>query len=487
MASKAFRLLPYIVFLIIAQTPWLHAQSGGNAPAQKALTASQLQDLVSPIALYPDPLLGQMLPAATFPDQIVDAALLIKTAQDAKNAEQQAWDASVKALANYPGVLKMMYEKLNWTTALGTAFLNQHKQLLDAIQQLRTKAQKVGNLKSSEQQKVDTVVTDQGTTVITVQPANPQVIYVPQTTTEVVYTQPQPKTDLTPLLTFGLGVAVGAAVADDDDDDVYYYGGGYYRGPAMWTSNSAYNDWYDRRNDQIEHHQDMRENRLDSRIDRMDNRQGFRQDMISENPAAAKNYYNQKADNVQARRDTTGQTATAQNATTRRDTASQNAATRRDTASQNATARQQHYQSSSNYQNRQAQASSREQQRQAAQQDLQARQQSGSLGSTHSSSQWGSSRGYGASTTSSNSAFSGAQSGSRATAYSDRGASSRNYGTQNSSWGSGSKSGSWGSSGSRSGSYGGGSRSYSSPSRSSYGGGARRGGGRSGGGGGRRR
>jgi hypothetical protein len=245
---------------------------GFSLPASAAkYTSMQLESLAAPIALYPDTLLKDMLPAATFPDQITDAALLIQDKSDADLIKSQSWDKSVKVIANYPGVLKMMYGKLIWTTQLGEAFLNQSDELLSAIQTLRAKADKIGNLKSDGKQEVTKEKTSSGTTVIKIEPSDPQVIYVPENTTTVIYTEPAQPNYVAPLVTLGLGVAIGAALADDDDDH-YYYGGG-----GMWGAGS-YDSWADTRRARNEDLHDARMDRMDSRQGRMDSRQDFRQD-----------------------------------------------------------------------------------------------------------------------------------------------------------------------------------------------------------------
>ena len=243
----------------------------------------EIEDLVEPIALYPDSILKALLPAATFPDQIVDAGLQIRTAADAALIKDQTWDPSVKVIATYPGVLKMMYEKLDWTSSLGQAFLNQNDEVMQAIQGRRAKAKELGNLKSDEHQSVTTETTDSGTTVIVVQPTDPEVIYVPTTTT-VVYEKPvESSTNLTPLVTFGLGMALGAAMADDDDDDHYYYGGGYWGGGYnMWRHPAHYDNWVDHRNDAWNDYNDRANDRQDFRQDRFQDQQQFNQDRVEQ-------------------------------------------------------------------------------------------------------------------------------------------------------------------------------------------------------------
>jgi len=263
------------------------------APANLSMT--ELENLVAPIALYPDPLLGLILPASVFPDQIVDAALLIRSKADAPLIAQQDWDGSVKSIATYPGVLKMMHEKIDWTTKLGNAFLNQSPELRTAIQTLRLQAQKVGNLKTTEEQRVSTKVVD-GQSVVVIEPTQPQVVYVPQYTTEVYHEPAQDDSNyLVPLATFGLGMALGSAMSDDDDDDVHVYGG--YPGYVAWYDNDAAEDWRNFRQDRLE-------DRTNYRQDMRQDRQNFRQDQIESgnwNKDSAKQFRQQQQANRQER------------------------------------------------------------------------------------------------------------------------------------------------------------------------------------------
>jgi len=154
----------------LAQAP---AASGS---ATQAIPAEQLDKLVAPIALYPDDLVAIILPAATFPVQIVQADRLLEKRKTDKNLKiNEGWDDSVKSLANYPEVIKKMSTELDWTTELGEAVVADQEGILDAIQRFRRKTQSAGNLKSDEKQKV---VVEKET--ITIVPANPEVIYVPQ-------------------------------------------------------------------------------------------------------------------------------------------------------------------------------------------------------------------------------------------------------------------------------------------------------------------
>ena len=161
-------------------------------PQQQSLDAGQLDQLVAPIALYPDPLLAQVLMASTYPLEIVQADRWAKANKSLKGdaltaaLDKQDWDASVKQLVSTPTVLAMMNDKLDWTQALGDAVLAQQADVMDAIQRLRAKAQANGKLETTKQQKV-TVTQDQGSPVIEIEPASPEVVYVPYYDPGVVY------------------------------------------------------------------------------------------------------------------------------------------------------------------------------------------------------------------------------------------------------------------------------------------------------------
>jgi len=143
-----------------------------------------LNDLVAPIALYPDPLLSQVLVAATYPLEVVQAYQWAQKNTGmggpalTQAAQQQNWDASVQALAVFPDVLKRLNDDVAWTTNLGNAFLAQQQDVMDAVQRMRQKAQQAGKLQSTAQENVVTT-TDAGQPYIDIEPANPEVIYVP--------------------------------------------------------------------------------------------------------------------------------------------------------------------------------------------------------------------------------------------------------------------------------------------------------------------
>ena len=239
----------------------------GNSSQAAPLSGDQLQQLVAPIALYPDALVAQVLGAATFPDQVTVAdnflhqnpSLQGQQLMQAVNA--QPWDPSVKALTQFPSVLDNMSKNLSWTSALGEAYSTQAQDVMTAVQTLRAQAYASGNLKSGSQ----ITVVQQSPQTIVIQPTNPQVVYVPTYNPAVVYgtpyTTPGYSTGAvvaTGLLAFGAGIAVGAAMSGGCCSWGYgawncnwhggavVYGGGAYYGNSAWhggyygSSASAY-------------------------------------------------------------------------------------------------------------------------------------------------------------------------------------------------------------------------------------------------------
>ena len=166
---------------------------GPQAPQGQPLAADQLDQLVAPIALYPDALVAQVLAAATYPTQVVEADRW-RQAQGNASAEQigagaeaHSWDPSVKALTAFPTVLAQMDRNIQWTTDLGNAYYNQPQDVMDSVQAMRLKAQGAGQLSTTQQQ---TVTNDAG--VIAIAPANPAVVYVPVYDPWAVYGAPFP-------------------------------------------------------------------------------------------------------------------------------------------------------------------------------------------------------------------------------------------------------------------------------------------------------
>ena len=216
------------------------ALPGGSLSAAESagqgFKPEEIDALVAPIALYPDSLLSQIFMASTYPLEIVEANRWAKQNQNLKGdalaqaLEKQDWDPSVRSLVNFPDVLSNMSEKLDWTQKLGDAFLSQQKEVMDAVQRLRAKAEAAGNLKTTEQQKV--IVEEK---VIKIESPSPQVVYVPTYNPTVVYgAWPYPAYPPYPwyppgyafgasMLAFGTGVALGAAWG-------YAWGGANWRG-----------------------------------------------------------------------------------------------------------------------------------------------------------------------------------------------------------------------------------------------------------------
>ncbi len=218
-------------------------QQGSPQPAAEKLSAEQLDSLVAPIALYPDPLLSQTLVASTYPLEIIQLQQWLEKHKDLKEkalaeaVQKQDWDPSVQAMASLPDVVKQLADNIKWTTDLGNAFLAQQSEVMEAVQRMRAKAKDAGNLKSSDQQKVETKKVEDKT-VIVVEQANPQVVYVPSYNPVVVYgppVYPYPPIAYPPAgyyaagvaISFGVGVAMGAA-----------WGGGWGYG-AGWGHNDV--------------------------------------------------------------------------------------------------------------------------------------------------------------------------------------------------------------------------------------------------------
>ena len=191
-----------------------------QAPPYTQQTAEQLQQLVAPIALYPDSLVAQILAASTFPEQVVEADRWVQAHPDLKGdalgqaVDQQPWDPSVKALAAFPSVLGNMDKNLSWASSLGDAYYNQQEDVMNAVQVMRRRAQEAGNLKSTPQQTVATQDSD-----ISIAPADPDEVYIPAYDPWMVYGGPvmawpawYPYPGIWfggPYLNFGMGFGIG--------------------------------------------------------------------------------------------------------------------------------------------------------------------------------------------------------------------------------------------------------------------------------------
>ena len=195
--------------------------------AAEPLSANDLEQLLRPIALYPDPLLADIFTAATLPSQIVLADRYLGSGGDPAQAAAQPWDPSVQALVHYPTVLKWLDENLPWTTEVGEAFLNQQQDVMDSIQHLRFMAQGEGNLTSTPQENV---VNDGG--VVEIEPANPDIIYVPTYPWDTIYYDPGIH------CSFGVGFPIGLWLPYDWDwrhHHVFAWGREHPRPGNWWT------------------------------------------------------------------------------------------------------------------------------------------------------------------------------------------------------------------------------------------------------------
>jgi hypothetical protein len=259
-----------------AQKPATGAAKPAAAPAKPSASQTALDTLTGPIALYPDALVAQILEGSKDVAAVQKFAGWLKTNSALKGTELQ--DAAQKAgfaapyiaLAPFPQVVQMMVEKPDWTRQLGAAFTSDEQAVYQSIQRLRAAAMALGNLKTTPQQEVVTEASSTGQTIILVQPANPQVVYVPVYNTQVVYVQPAPPPPPpssanvagAALVGFTVGIIIGAS------SNHYYYG------PYAWHGGgAAYHQAYERREDYVDNRQDYAQDRRDNVQDNAPQRQ----------------------------------------------------------------------------------------------------------------------------------------------------------------------------------------------------------------------
>ena len=247
----------YRVVLAQGTEPQNATPTESAAPAEEApkIPNDQLDSLVAPIALYPDPLLAQTLAASTYPLEIIQLEQWMNKNKNLKGkaladaVEKQNWDPSVQAMAVFPDVVKQLAENVSWSSDLGNAFLAQEADVMDAVQRMRAKAQGAGNLKSSQQQKVESK-TVESKNVIVIEQADPQIVYVPSYNPTVVYgapAYPYPSIYYPPgygLLAFGTGVAIGAAWGNGG----WGWGCGWGHGDVNINVNNKYVNNYNKNN-----------------------------------------------------------------------------------------------------------------------------------------------------------------------------------------------------------------------------------------------
>ena len=221
-----------VAFLAHGEGALLAQDASQQTPAEpvakqvEKLPPDQLDSLVAPIALYPDPLLAQTLVAATYPLELIQLQQWLAKHADLKDkaladaVAKEPWDPAIQSMAAVPDVVKRLADDIQWTTQLGDAFLDQQSDVMDAVQRMRKKAEEKGALTSNKEQNVETKVVE-NKTVIVVQPTNPEVIYVPSYNPTVVYPPPvypyppvyyPPYVPGAALVSFGVGMAMGAAI-----------------------------------------------------------------------------------------------------------------------------------------------------------------------------------------------------------------------------------------------------------------------------------
>jgi hypothetical protein len=305
--------------VVVALCVALALLPGGPARLSAAATPAELDKLLAPIALYPDQLLAQMLLAAgnagrvaTLHEWLASHDTLKGTAlQDA--AVAAGFEGEFVALTLFPDVVTYMASQAQWTASLGKAFAADRSAVFDSIQRLRTKAKSAGTLKSTPQQQVETKTTSSGQQVIVIEPANSQIVYVPQYNPQTVYTTPTTNTvivkeessssdaALAGVIGFTAGIAIGAAF-----DNNYYYGP-YGWGGGAYMYNDAWDDYYDAREDARDDWQDHREDMNENRSERAEDARENRSDR-------SQNTQQQRTERSQNRTEAAGTRATGTNA-----------------------------------------------------------------------------------------------------------------------------------------------------------------------------
>ena len=292
----------------------------GEALRQAPVSSAQpLDQLLAPIALYPDQLLGQVLMCATDPVKVrqLDAFLKNNAALTGTDLQQAVRDKGFEPgfvmLALFPDVVAKMAVDQAWTMRLGEAFTNDRAGVMASIQRLRAQSQAAGTLKSTPQQTVETKTTASGEKAIVIEPANPQVVYVPQYNPTTVYTTAPSSTTVVvqqessstgaavagAAVGFAAGIAIGAAF----DNDYYYGPRGWHGAPYMY--NDAWDDWYDDREDARE---DFYENREDARENYYENREDARENASQQRTERANTQSQQRTERQQTRQETRPQT-----------------------------------------------------------------------------------------------------------------------------------------------------------------------------------
>ncbi len=293
--------------VVIQNSNYENIAPAGQAPAQQAKAApasaggvstKAIDDLTAPIALYPDALIAQILKASTDFGAVQKFAGWMQSNANLKGTELQdaaqaaGFEGSYIALAPFPQVVQMMVEKPDWTRQLGKAFTANQSAVFESIQRLRAAAQALGNLKTTPQQEVQTETTAGGQQVIVIQPANPEVVYVPVYNTQTVYVQSAPPPSSSSdaaaaaLIGFTAGVIIGNASS-------------HYYGPYGWHGAAMYNEAWDRREDYYEDRQEYAEDRRENTQENQSQRQSQHQDSQSQRQSASQSNQAQRQGNRQ--------------------------------------------------------------------------------------------------------------------------------------------------------------------------------------------
>ena len=259
---RAVAIFPALLLLVgrptaLAQEVQAQTAAAAETAEGAKIPNEQLDSLVAPIALYPDPLLAQTLAASTYPIEIMQLQQWMDKNKDLKDqaladaVAKQPWDPSVQAMAAFPDVTSRMAGNIQWTSDMGNAFLAQQEDVMAAVQRMRAKAEGKGALKTGEQQKVETKTASNGEQVIVVEQSNPSTVYVPSYDPAVVYGEPAypypsysyPGYIAGGALAFGGAVALGAAWGNN-----WGWGCGWDNGNININNNNNYVNHYNKQN-----------------------------------------------------------------------------------------------------------------------------------------------------------------------------------------------------------------------------------------------
>jgi uncharacterized membrane protein YgcG len=331
-----------VLCLAVGQAPYsrVAAQASKStqakpAPANK-LPPDEVDGLMAPVALYPDQLLAQMLLAAGTPARVAELDKWLKTKPPFKGtalqdaAKQQGFEPPLVALVLFPQVVDFMTVNLDWTTEIGQAFAADRNAVLESVQRLRADALKKGTLKSTQQQSISLKTVETGQQIIVIEPANPQVVYVPQYNSQTVYTTAPTSTTTVVVkeesndnsaaiaagvIGFTAGIVIGAAM----DNDYYYGPYGWHGSPYMYGGgwDDYYDDREDAREDYYEHREDAREDAFEHREEMSENRSDRAQNAQEQRGERSSTTQQQRTERQQTRQQSGATTQSASGTTAR--------------------------------------------------------------------------------------------------------------------------------------------------------------------------